>query len=368
MKTIFTLIAAVLLISNLTQAQDTLYIYKSGEIVNKRAVAEIDSIIFYKKAGIPSTTFTVTFVANGGVPSPNVQVVNSGATVTQPANIAQEHYLLIGWSTDVNGTQMYNFSTPVTADMTLYAQWETGPTAFTFRPASEAGDGAAITTGIEITGMIPACLSATHVTVPQKIGADFVTGLAPEAFKNDSFMVSINLPEGLQSIGKNWYSASSTFAGCKNLKGIVIPSTVTQIGVSAFESCTSLTTMDFKPNSSLTDFGYNVFLYCSSLKELQLPSSLTKVFTYLFNGCTGLEKITLPSSITEIQDQAFRYCVSLNTVIVKREASAGITTLATVLVFDGCSSLTTIKVPANSVDDYKNATNWSTFKDLIVSE
>jgi len=367
MRTVFTLVIAVFLFGYFANAQDTMYVYKSGTVVFKQAVNEIDSVNFQKNDKLVKS-FLVTFVPNGGTPTSEAQLVDSLQTATQPVNIAKEHYQIMNWSKDAAGTQVYDFSTPVTADITLYAQWETGPTAFTFRPASEAGDGAAITTGIEITGLIPACLTAAHVTIPQKIGAEFVTGLAPEAFKNDSFMVSINLPEGLQSIGKNWYTAASTFAGCKNLKGIVIPSTVKQIGVSAFESCTSLATMDFKPNSSLTDIGYNVFLYCSSLKELNLPSSLTKIYTYLFNGCTGLEKITLPSSITEIQDFAFRYCVSLNTVIVKRDASAGITTLATVTVFDLCSSLTTIKVPANSVDNYKNATNWKEFKDKIVSE
>jgi hypothetical protein len=315
----------------------------------------------------PIPTYLVVFNPNGGKPSPDVQVIDSAKTATPPENIYLEHYKILGWSKDANGTEMFDFSTPITDDINLYAQWETDETAFTFRPASEAGDGAAITSGIEITGLIDACKGAQHVAIPVLIGGQPVTGIASEAFKNNTYMVSLKLPEGLISIGKNWYTNSSAFKGCTNLKSVIIPSTVTQIGVSAFESCTAMETFEFTQPSSFTDFGYNVFLYCSSLKELQLPSSLTKVFTYLFNGCTGLEKITLPSSITEIQDQAFRFCTSLNTVLIKREASAGITKLATGTVFDLCDSLTTIKVPANSVNDYKTASNWVKFKDLIVS-
>ena len=46
-KTIGTLIFALFLISSLAIAQDTMYVYKSGSVVSKRATAAIDSVIFY---------------------------------------------------------------------------------------------------------------------------------------------------------------------------------------------------------------------------------------------------------------------------------------------------------------------------------
>lgn len=56
MKKISTIILGMFLACNLATAQDTLYVYRAGIIINKQAVAEIDSIIFYK----PSTTTVVT--------------------------------------------------------------------------------------------------------------------------------------------------------------------------------------------------------------------------------------------------------------------------------------------------------------------
>jgi gluconolactonase len=47
MKAIFTAFFAVIFSYSILAAQDTLYIYKSGAVVVKQAVAEIDSIIFY---------------------------------------------------------------------------------------------------------------------------------------------------------------------------------------------------------------------------------------------------------------------------------------------------------------------------------
>jgi uncharacterized protein (TIGR02145 family) len=57
MKTISTIILAIVLTCNLVAAQDTLYIYKSGAVVTKRAVNDIDSIIFYK-SNIPPDVLT----------------------------------------------------------------------------------------------------------------------------------------------------------------------------------------------------------------------------------------------------------------------------------------------------------------------
>jgi len=54
MKFIGTLIIAVLLSCNFAKAQDTLYIYRAGEVVSKRAVADIDSINFYNNYKSPS--------------------------------------------------------------------------------------------------------------------------------------------------------------------------------------------------------------------------------------------------------------------------------------------------------------------------
>lgn len=46
-KTILLVIVICLSLNMFTQAQDTLYIYKSGQIVSKRAISDIDSVIFY---------------------------------------------------------------------------------------------------------------------------------------------------------------------------------------------------------------------------------------------------------------------------------------------------------------------------------
>ena len=70
----------------------------------------------------------ITFVANGeGVTNlPTTQKVASGQSATNPANPDRGGYIFSGWYLDkneINLSNQYDFSTPVTKDITLYAKW-----------------------------------------------------------------------------------------------------------------------------------------------------------------------------------------------------------------------------------------------------
>ena len=60
MRTFKFLALALMMVCALAQAQDTLYIYKSGIVVTKLAVAQIDSVIFYKASSTIPIGGTVT--------------------------------------------------------------------------------------------------------------------------------------------------------------------------------------------------------------------------------------------------------------------------------------------------------------------
>jgi hypothetical protein len=50
--------------------------------------------------------------------------------------------------------------------------------------------------------------------------------------------------------------------------------------------------------------GYGVFSDCVKLKNVTLPSNMTKLASQTFYGCLGLESITLPDAVTSIGDVA----------------------------------------------------------------
>ena len=67
--------------------------------------------------------YQVTFVTNNGTPNEHV-TVESGNTVATPTDPEKENYLFRGWYTDIDMTDRYDFSKPVTKPLTLYAKYE----------------------------------------------------------------------------------------------------------------------------------------------------------------------------------------------------------------------------------------------------
>lgn len=74
------------------------------------------------RAAAPSPTYTVTFDTDGGSPRPGTQYVPSpyGRVQRPTTNPVRSGYLFDGW---FNGRVAYDFSKPVTSNLTLTAHW-----------------------------------------------------------------------------------------------------------------------------------------------------------------------------------------------------------------------------------------------------
>lgn len=68
-------------------------------------------------------TYTVTFDANGHGTAPAAQTVEDGKTATKPADPTETGWTFGGWYKEAACTSTFDFSTPITADITLYAKW-----------------------------------------------------------------------------------------------------------------------------------------------------------------------------------------------------------------------------------------------------
>ena len=75
---------------------------------------------------ILTTDCTVTFETNGGSGIPDL-VAQYGETIARPDNPVREGYRLVGWYTDIDLKNPWDFDTDtVQGNMTLYAKWEQG--------------------------------------------------------------------------------------------------------------------------------------------------------------------------------------------------------------------------------------------------
>ena len=98
----------------------------------------------------------------------------------------------------------------------------------------------------------------------------------------------------------------SAFRGCTSLRQINIPDSVTSIGGGAFWGCKSLEQINIPDN--VTSIGNYAFNGCTSLRQIYIPGSVTSIGDSAFNGCTSLQEITIPSSVRTIGTNPFVGC------------------------------------------------------------
>lgn len=68
--------------------------------------------------------YIVTFNMNGHGKQVDPQAVVEGYTAEKPADPTNASYAFKGWYTQKSGGQQFDFNTPITEDITLYARWE----------------------------------------------------------------------------------------------------------------------------------------------------------------------------------------------------------------------------------------------------
>lgn len=80
-----------------------------------------DSGTLFKLGAVES--WTVAFNSNGGSACDTKFVATADGKLVKPADPTRDGYTFGGWYTDEACTRAYDFATPVTADLTLYAKW-----------------------------------------------------------------------------------------------------------------------------------------------------------------------------------------------------------------------------------------------------
>ena len=240
-----------------------------------------------------------------------------------------------------------------------------------------------------------------ELTLPQSYnGENYV--IAADAFKNNTSITSIVIPNGVTGIGSN------AFYGCTNLKTVInfssfftitirtsgygyvanyankvvnVPNGTIEgdyvwvevngvktlagylggdtelvlpsgnvnyaIGAKAFENRSALTRITI-PNC-VTSIGDKAFSGCSGLTSVTIPNSVTSFGSSAFSGCTGLTSIEIPGSVTNIGAGVFCNCTGLTSI----EIPDVVTSIGD-YAFSGCTGLTSIEIPdvVTSIGDY----------------
>ena len=230
------------------------------------------------------------------------------------------------------------------------------------------------------------CTSLTSVTIP-----DSVTSIGRYTFENCTSLTSVTIPNSVTSIG------DYAFYNCTSLTSVTIPDSVTSIGSGAFSNCTSLTSIEVSGNNksyssadgvlfnkdktelitypagktdseyvipnSVTSIGYSAFENCTSLTSVTIPNDVTSIGYGVFQGCTSLTSVTIPNSVTSIDSSAFSSCTSLIGITIPNSVTS-----IGYGVFQDCTSLSSVTIPnsVTSIGDsafyntayYNDESNW----------
>lgn len=129
--------------NNIEQKEYAQYVHFAGKAEHGETVAGVVNI---PAKEIPKP-YTVTYKANGGVESDNVQEVERGKNwYVQGTIFTKKGYTLKSWNTDPSGNgktyELNSSQTPINGNLTLYAVWEENtPTSYTVTYKANGGVG-----------------------------------------------------------------------------------------------------------------------------------------------------------------------------------------------------------------------------------
>ena len=165
------------------------------------------------------------------------------------------------------------------------------------------------------SGAFDSCTNLTSVTT-----GNSVTSIGSAAFRFCTSVASLTIPDSVTRIG------GSAFSSCTSLTNVTIPNNVANIGFAAFRFCTNLSAITVDALNSVYSSVDGVLFNKSQTLLIEypagkagsytIPNSVTNIGVSAFENCTSLTSVTIPNNVTTIGERAFDSCISLSAITV----------------------------------------------------
>ena len=158
-----------------------------------------------------------------------------------------------------------------------------------------------------------------EVVIPESVvyegTAYSVTSIGVKAFYKCSGLTSVTIGNSVTSIGQR------AFENCSGLTSVTIGNSVTSIGALAFSGCSGLTSVHISDvaawcnikfedaSSNPVYIAHRLYLNGEEVRDLVIPNSVTSIGVGTFAHCFGLTSVTIPNSVKSIGGSAFIYCI-----------------------------------------------------------
>lgn len=153
------------------------------------------------------------------------------------------------------------------------------------------------------------------------------------AFANQSDIRVVIIPESVEEIGEH------AFDHCNGLMGVIFKgeSNLKKVGIGAFNYCINLESVVFK--NGVESIDDNAFSNCGNIRSVFLPNTITDIGSYVFYNCTYLREISIPQNLVSLGGNSFMSCGITSAVLPYslKELPED--------AFYGASSLTSVSIP-----------------------
>ncbi len=151
-------------------------------------------------------------------------------------------------------------------------------------------------------------------------------------------LVNVTIPEAIEAYGQTFSVdtiGKDAFYGCDELESITMPNSIVRIEEYAF---------------------YN----CSAVKKFIIPGNVTFIGQRAFWDCKEMTSLAIYGNVATIGDYAFRNCSKIASITC--EAATPPTCIYQCL--NSVTKTIPLYVPSESVNAYKNATEWKDFTNI----
>lgn len=200
-----------------------------------------------------------------------------------------------------------------------------------------------------------------------------------QAFMCCSYLTSVTMP----SVS---YFGDNSFYYCHRLKFLTVPKNASYIGEYIFQNNRQLTAISLTKSVKINAYP---FFGCTSLQVICLPETQTAVPTQFTYACDLFKHVVLPDSITSMSSQCFYNNYSMTKIFIPKGVTSipssnfgncygmqyydfsnheSVPSLANKNAFTGIPSDCKIIVPDALYEDWKVATNWSTYASNIIKK
>ena len=314
--------------------------YNSSNVNKSKAKAVIDDGYIYMDVR------TVTFDPNGGECSENPWQVENGFTYNKFGTLptaTKEGYTFGGWYTTQDGGTKVIGDTVIqseSSDITLYAHW--------------IGTSYKLTTGSTFNSLIPS--NATKVVFTDTVVPDIAVIYDLSAAQDNSVLGYLGVTEEDKT---TWYVTTQV----SDQKIIFNEDSSSMFNEYSSEIKHRLQYILFNNNidTSLVTNMSNMFMTCSSLKELDVTTFITDKVTdmsYMFTSCedlTNLDVTNFNTSNVTNMTYMFAICNDLTSIDVSKFDTSKVANMS--YMFAACGKLSSLDVTnfvTSSVTDMSN--------------